>query len=136
MCEIAMVQNIQERDERPQKSTSRRNGRRKSSKKTISASPTRSQIVVTNANVALTDPSEVAFNVCCLCVYCPLCILWCCIKLPFFCFAKNVNFIKDKRFFYREMNLNKTYPDKKESEKTGYQSTKRRITPRTDSWRD
>ncbi|CAN7029529.1 unnamed protein product, partial [Brassica rapa subsp. trilocularis] len=70
--------------ERPQKSTSRRNGRRKSSKKTISASPTRSQIVVTNANVALTDPSEVAFNVCCLCVYCPLCILWCCIKLPFF----------------------------------------------------
>nr|VDD03000.1 unnamed protein product [Brassica rapa] len=27
---------------------------------------------------------QVAFNVCCLCVYCPLCILWCCIKLPFF----------------------------------------------------
>ncbi|CAF2106080.1 unnamed protein product [Brassica napus] len=51
-------------------------------RKPISASPTRSQIVVTNANVALTGPSEVAFNVCCLCVYCPLCILWCCIKLP------------------------------------------------------
>ncbi|KAG5388120.1 hypothetical protein IGI04_029661, partial [Brassica rapa subsp. trilocularis] len=97
--------NIQERDERPQKSTSRRNGRRKSSKKTISASPTRSQIVVTNANVALTDPSEVAFNVCCLCVYCPLCILWCCIKLPFFCFAKNVNFIKDKSGCGRSLSM-------------------------------
>jgi len=36
----------------------------------------------TNANAAVTAPSEVAFNVCCLCVYCPLCVLWCCIKQP------------------------------------------------------
>ncbi|CAL9218153.1 unnamed protein product [Arabidopsis halleri] len=35
-----------------------------------------------NANAAVTAPSEVAFNVCCLCVYCPLCVLWCCIKQP------------------------------------------------------
>lgn len=34
------------------------------------------------ANAAVTAPSEVAFNVCCLCVYCPLCVLWCCIKQP------------------------------------------------------
>lgn len=51
-------------------------------RKPISASPTRSQLVIANSNVDLTGPSEVAFNVCCLCVYCPLCILWCCIKLP------------------------------------------------------
>ncbi|ESQ30649.1 hypothetical protein EUTSA_v10011863mg [Eutrema salsugineum] len=44
--------------------------------------PTRSQTVIANANAALTGPSEVAFNVCCLCVYCPLCVLWCCIKQP------------------------------------------------------
>ncbi|XP_010461701.2 PREDICTED: uncharacterized protein LOC104742399, partial [Camelina sativa] len=35
-----------------------------------------------NTNVAVTASSEVAFNVCCLCVYCPLCVLWCCIKQP------------------------------------------------------
>ena len=51
-------------------------------KKPISASPTRSQLVIANSNADLTGPSEVVFNVCCLCVYCPLCILWCCIKLP------------------------------------------------------
>lgn len=48
----------------------------------ITVSPTKSQIIVTNANAASTGPSEVAFNVCCLCVYCPLCVLWCCIKQP------------------------------------------------------
>ncbi|KAJ0230769.1 Uncharacterized protein HA466_0304860 [Hirschfeldia incana] len=50
----------------------------------ITVSPTKSQIVVTNpnANAASTGPSEVAFNICCLCVYCPLCVLWCCIKQP------------------------------------------------------
>ncbi|CAH8380846.1 unnamed protein product [Eruca vesicaria subsp. sativa] len=48
----------------------------------IRVSPTRSQIVVTNANASLTGSSEVAFNICCLCVYCPLCVLWCCIKQP------------------------------------------------------
>lgn len=53
------------------------------SRKQISvSSTTRSQIITANANVALTGPSEVAFNVCCLCVYCPLCVLWCCIKQP------------------------------------------------------
>ncbi|KAF8093929.1 hypothetical protein N665_0374s0021 [Sinapis alba] len=51
-------------------------------RKSISATPTRSQLVIANSNAALTGPSEVAFNVCCLCVCCPLCILWCCIKLP------------------------------------------------------
>ncbi|VVB00866.1 unnamed protein product [Arabis nemorensis] len=50
------------------------------SRKQISVSSTRSQVV--NANASLTGPSEVAFNVCCLCVYCPLCVLWCCIKQP------------------------------------------------------
>lgn len=42
----------------------------------------RSQTANANANAAVTAPSEVAFNVCCLCVYCPLCVLWCCIKQP------------------------------------------------------
>lgn len=51
-------------------------------RKPISASSTRSQVVVANANAAVTGPSEVAFNVCCFCVYCPLCVLWCCIKQP------------------------------------------------------
>ncbi|KAL1214077.1 hypothetical protein V5N11_017243 [Cardamine amara subsp. amara] len=48
--------------------------------KQITVSPTRS--LTANANAAVTAPTEVAFNVCCLCVYCPLCILWCCIKQP------------------------------------------------------
>ncbi|KAG2328582.1 hypothetical protein Bca52824_011310 [Brassica carinata] len=47
-----------------------------------SASSTRYQVVVANTNAAVTSPSEVAFNVCCFWVYCPLCILWCCIKQP------------------------------------------------------
>lgn len=51
-------------------------------RKQICVSSTRSQFVTANANAALTGPSEVAFNVCCLCVYCPLCVLWCCIKQP------------------------------------------------------
>lgn len=55
-------------------------------RKQITVSSTRSLTTNANANAdanaALTAPSEVAFNVCCLCVYCPLCILWCCIKQP------------------------------------------------------
>ncbi|CAN8302879.1 unnamed protein product [Cochlearia groenlandica] len=37
---------------------------------------------IANANAVTIASSEIAFNVCCFCIYCPLCVLWCCIKQP------------------------------------------------------